>query len=124
MPLSRHIHYISAVRLYVKLVIRRNRIPLKDYAFFVAWATPTLITISELMLTLYGEGYHVWELSKVQYQESLRWLYICTVLYGPAAFATKVTLLLLIARVFAVKKRDSKALRWFMTGLAIVYSGI
>lgn len=44
--------------------------------------------------------------------------------YGPATFNTKVTLLLLIARIFAVKERVFKALRWFMTGLAIVYSGI
>lgn len=29
-----------------------------------------------------------------------------------------------MARVFAVKERVSKALRWFMTGLAITYAGI
>lgn len=114
----------SAIRLYVKLVLRRDRILLEDYAFFAAWATTALIIIGVLMLTHYGEGYHVWELSKAQYQEFLKWLYICTVVYGPAAFATKVTLLLLIARVFAVKEHVSKALRWFMTGLAVVYSGI
>lgn len=46
-----------------------------------------------------------------------------TVVSGPASLNTKVILLLLIARVFAVKERDFKALRWFMTGLAIVYLG-
>lgn len=114
----------SAVRLYVKLVIRRDGILLEDYAFLAAWATTALIIIGVLMLNHYGEGYHVWELSKAQYRDFLKWLYICTVVYGPAAFTTKVTLLLLMARVFAVKERVSKALRWFMTGLAITYSGI
>ncbi|KAK2607874.1 hypothetical protein N8I77_006517 [Diaporthe amygdali] len=114
----------SAVRLYVKLVARRDRFLLEDYAFIAAWAMTALIIIGVLMLTHYGEGYHVWELSQSQYRDFLLWLYICTVVYGPAAFATKVTLLLLIARIFAVKELVSKALRWFMIGLGIVYSGI
>ncbi|KAI3392615.1 hypothetical protein diail_5457 [Diaporthe ilicicola] len=116
--------FFSAVRVYVKLVVRRDRILLEDYAFIAAWATTALIIIGVLMLTHYGEGYHVWELSQARYRDFLRWLYICTVVYGPAAFSTKVTLLLLIARVFAVKEHVSKALRWFMIGLGVVYSGI
>lgn len=114
------------MRLYVKLVVRRDGILLEDYAFFAAWATTALIIIGVLMLNHYGEGHHVWELSKAQYLEILKWLYICTVVYDPAAFATKVTLLLLMARVFqvAVKERVSKALRWFMTGHAITYADI
>lgn len=42
-------------------------------------------------------------------------------MYIPAAYATKVTLLLLIARVFAVKERVSRALRYFIIALAIAY---
>lgn len=114
----------STVRVYVKLVVRRDRILLEDYAFVAAWATTALIIIGVLMLTHYGEGYHVWELSQAQYRDFLKWLYIYTVVYGPAAFATKVALLLLIARVFAVKERVSKSLRCFMAGLGITYSGI
>lgn len=67
--------------------------------------------------------YYVWDLSKALHREFFRWLYICTVVYGPAAFATKLALLLFITRVFAVKERVSKALRWLKT-VAIVYSGI
>lgn len=64
------------MRLYVKLVVRRDGILLEDYAFFAAWATTALIIIGVLMLNHYGEGYHVWELSKAQYREFLKWLYI------------------------------------------------
>lgn len=50
-----------------------------------------------------------------------QWLYISTVIYIPAAYATKATLLLLIARVFSVKDWISKALRNFIIGLGIAY---
>lgn len=78
--------------------------------------------------TYYSEGYHAWGLSKAQDLEFLWWFRIRTVDCGPATFATNLTLLLLISSarlcVFAVKERVSKALRWFMTGPAIVYSGM
>lgn len=48
-------------------------------------------------------------------------MYISSVAYIPAAFATKATLLLLIARVFSVKEWISKVLRRFIICLAIAY---
>lgn len=42
------ISMFSTVRLYVKLVVRQDWILLKDYAFFVAWATTALIIVGVL----------------------------------------------------------------------------
>lgn len=42
-------------------------------------------------------------------------------LYCPAAYFIKATLLLLTARVFAVYERVAKAIKWFVVTLAIAY---
>ena len=42
-------------------------------------------------------------------------------LYCPAAYFIKATLLLLTARVFAVYERVAKAIKWFVVVLAIAY---
>lgn len=42
-------------------------------------------------------------------------------LYCPAAYFIKATLLLLTARVFAVYERAAKAIKWFVVTLAIAY---
>lgn len=48
-------------------------------------------------------------------------VYVSSNIYSPAAFCTKVALLLLIARVFSVHPTLSKAIRIFIAILAISY---
>lgn len=50
-----------------------------------------------------------------------QWLYVCTVVYIPGAYFTKVALLLLIARVFSVQERVARGLKCFMVALGIGY---
>ncbi|KAL6362431.1 hypothetical protein LRP88_03713 [Fusarium phalaenopsidis] len=50
-----------------------------------------------------------------------RWFYASTVVYCPAAFFTKATILLLMARVFAVERRVSKGIRIFIWCLLLGY---
>jgi hypothetical protein len=52
---------------------------------------------------------------------SRKWLYITSVLYCPAAYFIKATLLLLTARVFAAYERAAKAIHWFVVLLAVAY---
>lgn len=42
-------------------------------------------------------------------------------LYCPAAYFIKATLLLLTARVFAVYERVARAIKWFVVMLAVAY---
>ncbi|KAG6364933.1 hypothetical protein INS49_006537 [Diaporthe citri] len=49
------------------------------------------------------------------------WLYISSCVYSPAAFCTKATLLLLIARVFSVKPMISRGVKVFICTLALAY---
>ncbi|KAJ0107424.1 hypothetical protein J7T55_009389 [Diaporthe amygdali] len=68
-----------------------------------------------------GAGYHAWDVTTQQYGVILKWLYITSVLYCPAAYFIKATLLLLTARVFAIYERLAKAIKWFVTALALTY---
>ena len=52
---------------------------------------------------------------------SRQWLYVGTVVYCPAAYAIKVTLLLLTARIFSVRESISKAIHIFIVVLLIAY---
>ncbi|KAI6747701.1 hypothetical protein HG531_008243 [Fusarium graminearum] len=69
----------------------------------------------------YGAGYHAWEIRKPEYYNWLKWFYASTVVYIPASFFTKATILLLMARVFAVEPRVSKGIRIFIWALLVAY---
>jgi hypothetical protein len=90
-------------------------------------------------------GYNDWSISREDYSQLLRvrfiqchlhplilltdtnhyaawqWLYINSLVYCPAAFFTKVTLLLIIARVFNVKTGVAHAIHAFIVVLACAY---
>jgi len=54
-------------------------------------------------------------------KEIRRWLYAGTIIYCPASYFTKVTLLLIIARIFTVREKVAKSLYYFIGGLMIAY---
>ncbi|KAH7262935.1 integral membrane protein [Fusarium tricinctum] len=89
------------VRVYVKRTISRN-IGIED-------------------LARYGGGYHAWEIRQPEYYNWLKWFYASTVVYIPAAFFTKATILFLMARVFAVEPRVAKGIRIFIWALLVAY---
>uniref|UniRef100_A0A8H7K8Q7 Uncharacterized protein n=2 Tax=Bionectria ochroleuca TaxID=29856 RepID=A0A8H7K8Q7_BIOOC len=65
----------------------------------------------------YGVGYHAWEVAPENYSQVLKWLYANSVIYFPTAYFTKITLLLLIGRVFAVKRWVTKSIHIFIVVL-------
>ncbi|KAJ4387395.1 hypothetical protein N0V93_007986 [Gnomoniopsis smithogilvyi] len=110
-----------AARVYVKTVIKRGEFLLEDWFCVASWILTTALGLCFIMMTHYGEGYHVWELSEQAFQNYLTWLYMSTLLYNPAAFATKVSLLLMIARVFSVHQRVSLGIRIMCVVFAVMY---
>ncbi|EEY17083.1 integral membrane protein [Verticillium alfalfae VaMs.102] len=72
----------------------------------------------------YGLGHYAWEVTVENYSEVLKWLYASSIVYIPAAYLTKVTLLLLIARVFAVNERVAKGIHWFLWALLLLYTPV
>ncbi|KAF0643854.1 hypothetical protein FPSE5266_07137 [Fusarium pseudograminearum] len=84
--------------------------------------SPLLMPVlTNLIVARYGAGYHAWEIRKPEYYNWLKWFYASTVVYIPASFFTKATILLLMARVFAVEPRVSKGIRIFIWALLVAY---
>ncbi|KAI9170720.1 hypothetical protein HJFPF1_00190 [Paramyrothecium foliicola] len=108
------------MRTFVKLKYVR-RFYLEDLTCTIAWALIILYTATVFVMIHYGEGYHSWEISKHDYSQMLKWLYASSVVYLPAAFFTKATLLLLIARVFAIRESASRAIHGFIIFILIAY---
>ncbi|GJD04055.1 Integral membrane protein [Colletotrichum higginsianum IMI 349063] len=75
-------------------------------------------------LAHYGLGYHAWEITAEDYSQVLKWLYASSIVYIPAAYFTKVTLLLLIAHVFAVNERIAKSIHVFIWVLLFMYTPV
>ncbi|OHW94173.1 integral membrane protein [Colletotrichum incanum] len=87
--------------------------------FFFAIRTYVKFSLASPFLP--EDCYHAWEITKEAYQEVMRWLYASSIIYIPAAYFTKVTLLLLEARVFTVHERTSRGIRIFIITLLICY---
>ncbi|KAL8408278.1 hypothetical protein RB594_006903 [Gaeumannomyces avenae] len=72
----------------------------------------------------YGDGYHAWDLAPETFKNYKLWLYASAVLYFPAAYLTKVTLLLLMARVFAVKEQIARGIYLFIVLITVLYTPV
>ncbi|KZL77962.1 integral membrane protein [Colletotrichum tofieldiae] len=112
--------FFFAIRAYVKFSLASPFLP-EDWTCAASYALIMLYIAVVFVMAHYGEGYHAWEITKEAYQEVMRWLYASSIIYIPAAYFTKVTLLLLEARVFAVHERTSRGIRIFIITLFICY---
>ncbi|KAH6969372.1 hypothetical protein DER45DRAFT_608087 [Fusarium avenaceum] len=108
------------IRVYVKRTISRN-IGIEDWTCIAAFITVIVYCFTVLMMARYGGGYHAWEIRQPEYYNWLKWFYASTVVYIPAAFFTKATILFLMARVFAVEPRVAKGIRIFIWALLVAY---
>ncbi|KAK8085322.1 hypothetical protein PG997_006593, partial [Apiospora hydei] len=71
-----------------------------------------------------GEGHHAWELTREDYQAVLKWLYASSILWIPAAFFTKASLLLMTARLFSIYRRTATCIRLYLWFLLIAYTPV
>ncbi|OLN94288.1 hypothetical protein CCHL11_02818 [Colletotrichum chlorophyti] len=69
----------------------------------------------------YGLGHHIWEITASNFSNLQKWLYISSLLYSPAAFFTKVALMLLTTRVFSVDRVVTKSLQALLFFFLIAY---
>ncbi|KAH7313761.1 hypothetical protein B0I35DRAFT_435798 [Stachybotrys elegans] len=95
-----------AVRMYVKLRVR-HRVILEDWFCTIAWVSNMALAACIFIMLEYGLGLHAWDITVHDFAQFRLWLYIITIVYGPAAYFTKATLLLLTARIFSLKRQVS-----------------
>ncbi|KAI0121280.1 hypothetical protein BJ170DRAFT_661105 [Xylariales sp. AK1849] len=108
------------IRWYAK-VSMGSRVVVEDWTCSLAWAAIIMFISSLFMMGHFGKGYHEWEVTEDAYAQLRKWLYIRSVIYDPASYFTKATLLLIIARVFAVKARVEKAIYFYIWVLLLCF---
>lgn len=108
------------IRLSAKLCINRQFL-VEDFTCITGAGLILLYSATVLMMAHYGMGYHQWEISQRDFDQVLKWLYASSIIYIPCAFAIKTTLPLLIARVFAVRRKIARAIHIFIFGIAFAY---
>ncbi|CZT46246.1 uncharacterized protein RSE6_06649 [Rhynchosporium secalis] len=77
----------------------------EDYALFCAWLSNMAYCAIALLMAHHGGGNHESEVPASDLVIFQQLLYANTIIYGPAAFLTKTSLLLIFARVFAHARR-------------------
>ncbi|CAI6099699.1 unnamed protein product [Clonostachys chloroleuca] len=117
-----------AARVYTKAwaihnILVEDGMPL--YTFLHVYKNPKalilLYSATFFLMIHHGEGYHTWEVTSENYSQILKWFYANSILSFPTAYFTKVTLLLLIGRVFAVKERVARGIHAFIVILFVAY---
>lgn len=109
-----------AIQYYVKVCVVR-RLSNEDFVCVLTWFSLVLYILTVLMMTRHGAGYHAWEVDIQQYSEILKWIYAGSIVYAVAAYSVKLTLLLLIARVFATKQQIARGIRIYIYFLLLCY---
>ncbi|POS73444.1 integral membrane protein [Diaporthe helianthi] len=109
------------IHAYAKLCLKQGKFLSEDGLCLAAWLFTNVLAASLLALTINGVGQNIWDISIEKYTNVLKWLYISSCVYSPAAFFTKATLLMLIARVFSVKPKFSRGVKIFICTLALAY---
>ncbi|KAK2030574.1 hypothetical protein LX32DRAFT_716576 [Colletotrichum zoysiae] len=113
--------FFFAVRVYTKLSVIDRRFRLEDWSCLIGWIF-TVVLNSVIMIRIhYGLGFHIWEITKSNYIMIQKWTYISNLLYSPAAFFTKMALILLIVRVFSVSTVVARALCSSMVFFLLCY---
>ncbi|KAJ0377778.1 hypothetical protein COL26b_003989 [Colletotrichum chrysophilum] len=87
----------------------------------LGWFFTVLLNGTVFFKLRHGEGYHIWEITEANFLELQKWLYISSLLYTPAAFFTKVAILLLVVRVFSVDLFVARTLHALLIFFLICY---
>ncbi|EEQ89378.2 uncharacterized protein BDCG_04498 [Blastomyces dermatitidis ER-3] len=88
------------LRMYVRVYVNRG-FGREDWCCSLAWFLGVGYSIIAILMGKYGGGYHQWDVPKSDIVPFNKTVYGTMVIYGPAAFLTKASILLILTRVFA-----------------------
>ncbi|KAG4028202.1 hypothetical protein MFRU_023g00390 [Monilinia fructicola] len=109
-----------ALRLYTRSCIHQKTTG-DDYACILAWVGSLLYSGMALSLNQHGAGVHQWNVPDTEIKKFGKLVYVTEMLYGPQVFATKVSILLLLSRVFGVNMKILWAVRILICLMATYY---
>lgn len=87
------------VRVYTPWKLR-SPLKVEDWSCAAAFLFGIGYLASGIVFAGHGGGHHVWEVTDTQLQRILETTYWNSIVYSPAAFFTKITLILIAIRVF------------------------
>lgn len=110
----------TLARFWTKAVVMR-RWDADDYAALVAWLCLILYEGLSIPLGPLGLGNHIWNIAPSTFQQLFMYGYIVEVFYGPTAFAVKVAILMLLTRIFSIKRAFVRSIHMLIAVLAVYY---
>ncbi|KAK6840580.1 hypothetical protein PG995_016334 [Apiospora arundinis] len=114
---------VYILRCYSKHTLK-SPTTIEDWTTLIALLLVFLYIATCYLMGYCGEGHHAWELSREDYQSVLKWLYASSIVWIPAAFFTKASLLLLTARLFSIYRRTSRYIRLYVWFLLLAYTPV
>ncbi|KAH7348789.1 integral membrane protein, partial [Rhexocercosporidium sp. MPI-PUGE-AT-0058] len=112
---------VTLGRFYVRFWIT-GAVFLEDWFCFVSWFLNVGFCIVGLLGSLYGGGgYHAWEISPASMIKFQKLEYAAVIVYGPAVWCIKVTLLLILVRVFTPFRRIITGVWAFIYAMLLYY---
>ncbi|CAD6574768.1 MAG: hypothetical protein ASARMPRED_006899 [Alectoria sarmentosa] len=78
----------------------------EDYTCFVAWLGLLAYGILDLVTDAYGEGTHLWDVTQTHAVHWAKLANVQEIIYGPIILITKISILLLYAKLFAPQRRS------------------
>ncbi|KAK1573455.1 uncharacterized protein LY79DRAFT_498442, partial [Colletotrichum navitas] len=112
--------FFFAVRVYAKLSVD-GRFRLEDWSCLIGWIFTVVLNSVIIIRIHYGLGFHIWDITKSNYMMIQKWTYVSNLLYSPAAFFTKMALILITVRVFSVSTGVARALYSTMALFLLCY---
>ncbi|KAI9048002.1 hypothetical protein LZ554_007800 [Drepanopeziza brunnea f. sp. 'monogermtubi'] len=108
-------------RLYVRLWVARA-VLIEDWFCLAAWIFNTVFCATSIHTSSYGAGYHEWEVSPQDLVGFRKTEYVLAIVYGPAIFCIKMTLLLILVRIFTPFRTTINAIWGFIVFLFLYYA--
>ncbi|KAJ0120616.1 integral membrane protein [Diaporthe amygdali] len=95
---------VVSLRLYITRWKNETPFRIDDWSCLISLVLSNLYSSTAFAMNAFGGGFHSWEISSERFSNFLKALYADTVVYGPNAWFVKVTLLLVMIRVFNVSR--------------------
>ncbi|KAH8779056.1 integral membrane protein [Hyaloscypha finlandica] len=108
-----------SLRIYVRACMMRQ-IEKEDWACVAAGILAAMYFVLGIFMGHFGGGHHIWEVTEEAFVKYQKVQYADAILYGPTAYLTKVTLLLILARTLTPYKRIM-ALIWGSMGAMLAF---
>ncbi|EEH23232.2 hypothetical protein PABG_05443 [Paracoccidioides brasiliensis Pb03] len=107
------------LRMYVRIYINRG-FGREDWCCSLAWFLGIGYSIIAILMGKYGGGSHQWNVPKEDFIPFNKTVYGTMVIYGPAAFLTKASILLILTRVFAPYRKTVRFI-YIYFGVLLAY---